>query len=318
VGTAADEPVGTDDPEPADEEPAEEQTDDEPAGEEMAAAEPAAEEPTAEGAVSEEAATVPASDEPGVEPPADPEPVTDEAEAAPEAGEPAVPGESEALAPEPAEPGTADPTVAVAAAPLVDPVAPDAVEDVPVEEQPAAATTPADAEAAEDGDVPSTRPAQALLAALVATVVLLAALTGFLAWMSHDTSGGGDVAKARVDALAASRGAARVVFSYDYRHLQKDFAAGKALITGQFAQEYARTTGKIVDDVAGRYKAIVAADVTDAAVVRASSDQVVTLLFLTQQSTSTLSASTKITQSRLEMTMVHRHGRWLVSKIRAF
>jgi Mce-associated membrane protein len=148
--------------------------------------------------------------------------------------------------------------------------------------------------------------------------VLLAGLTGFLAWRVEATSGGGDVERARADALVASRQAARVVFSYDYRHLAKDFAAGKALITGQFAQEYARTTGKIVDDVAARYKAVVVADVSDAGVVRATSSTVVTLVFLNQESTSTLTSSSKITQSRLEMTMVHRHGRWLVSKIRAF
>jgi hypothetical protein len=53
-------------------------------------------------------------------------------------------------------------------------------------------------------------------------------------------------------------------------------------------------------------------------VVRATSSTVVTLVFLNQESTSTLTSSSKITQSRLEMTMVHRHGRWLVAKIRAF
>jgi Mce-associated membrane protein len=169
-----------------------------------------------------------------------------------------------------------------------------------------------------DAAVPAFRSPRALLTALVAVVVVLAALTAFLGVRSVSTRGGGGVEEARRDGLAAARSAARVVFSYDYRHLAKDFAAGKALTTGDFAKEYQRTTSRLVDDVAARYKAVVVADISDAAVVSASKDQVLTLVFLNQQSTSTLNAGSKITTSRLEMTMVRRGDRWLVSKIRAF
>ncbi|HUR50641.1 MAG TPA: hypothetical protein VMZ11_00795 [Mycobacteriales bacterium] len=175
-----------------------------------------------------------------------------------------------------------------------------------------------EADAGADGTVRAGRSAAALVWSLVAVVVVLALLTAFLAVLSVRTRGGGATEDARRDALAASRSAARVVFSYDYRHLAKDFAAGKKVTTGDFAKEYARTTSRLVDDVAGKYKAVVVADISDAAVVSAGKDKVVTLVFLSQQSTSTLATGTKITQSRLEMTMVHRKGQWLVEKIRAF
>jgi Mce-associated membrane protein len=88
--------------------------------------------------------------------------------------------------------------------------------------------------------------------------------------------------------------------------------------TGEFRKEYERTTGKLVDDVAARYKAVVVADVGAAGVVTASHGRVLVLVYVDQQSASTLSAQPRLTQSRLEMTMVEHDGRWLVEKIRAF
>ncbi|WP_204269093.1 hypothetical protein, partial [Klebsiella aerogenes] len=46
----------------------------------------------------------------------------------------------------------------------------------------------------------------------------------------------------RGQALAAARQAAPVVLSYDYRHLDRDFAAARARLTGHFRDEYRKTT----------------------------------------------------------------------------
>jgi Mce-associated membrane protein len=175
------------------------------------------------------------------------------------------------------------------------------------------------AQAPEAGEpaVPEPRTATALVAALVVLVLLLAGLTAFLAQRSVSTRAGGSVEDARHDGLQAARNAARVVFSYDYRHLDKDFAAGKALTTGAFEDQYATTTPKLVE-VAKTYQAVVAADVSDAAVISATAGKVVVLVFVNQQSSSTLAAAPKITQSRVTMTMQHRAGRWLVSDVHAF
>jgi Mce-associated membrane protein len=171
---------------------------------------------------------------------------------------------------------------------------------------------------AEEPAVPGTRPAASLVVALVVLVVLLAVLAGFLGARSVSSRAEGPVGDARRDALAAARNAARLVFSYDYRHLEKDFAAGKAVTTGTFAADYQRTTSRLVDDVAAKYKAVVVADVSDAAVVTAGKNRVVTIIFLNQQSTSTLKASQEITQSRITMVMVRKNGQWLVSEVKAF
>ncbi|MCW2598787.1 MAG: hypothetical protein JWM02_616 [Frankiales bacterium] len=153
-----------------------------------------------------------------------------------------------------------------------------------------------------------------VLAVVVAALVLL---TGFLGWKAKSTAGPAPVEASGPAALDAARSAARLVFSYDYRHLDKDFKAGRATTTGQFQGEYDKTTARLVTDVAPRYKAVVLAAVSEASVVSATQNQVVTLVFLNQQSSSSLMSNPKITQSRLEMTMVRRGGKWLVGKIQA-
>jgi Mce-associated membrane protein len=196
----------------------------------------------------------------------------------------------------------------------------------PVDEAPVLAEQPLvdDLPAQPGGDVdegaaaPASRSGTVLVAPLAVLVVLLVAVTAVLGVWSSRTSGGGAVEDARRDALSAARAASRVLFSYDYRHLDKDFAAGKAVTTGTFASDYEKTTSKIVNDVAPRYKAVVVADVSDAAVVSATAARVQVLVFVNQRSTSSLAAGQKITQSRLTMTLERKHGTWLVSKVSAF
>ena len=163
--------------------------------------------------------------------------------------------------------------------------------------------------------VPARR-GRGLVTVLAALVAALALLTGFLGWRVQQTQGAGPVAASGSAGLDAARAAARLVFSYDYRHLAQDFKAGRATTTGQFQADYDKTTARLLADVAPRYKAVVVAVVSDAAVVTATENRVLTLVFLNQQSSSTLIAQPKVTQARVEMTMVRTRGQWLVSTIR--
>lgn len=122
---------------------------------------------------------------------------------------------------------------------------------------------------------------------------------------------------ARRTGLEASRDAARELFSYDYRTLDQDFSAGRALTTGDFRTDYDKTTTKVVADVAKRYKAVVKANVINAGVVRASPDEVVTIVYVNQVTTSTQVTGEKVDLSRVRMTVVRSGGRWLVTKVDA-
>ena len=75
------------------------------------------------------------------------------------------------------------------------------------------------------------------------------------------------------EAVRAAAPAATRILSYDYRHLDADFAAGKALTTGAFAGQYARTTGDAVRSLATQTKATVVAQVASTGVLRASADE---------------------------------------------
>lgn len=161
------------------------------------------------------------------------------------------------------------------------------------------------------------RTRKGLLPALVVLVVLLAVLVGFLGRLSVTTRGADPLELQRRDALAVARASSRVIFSYDYRHLAQDFAAGRVFTTGAFRTEYDTTTTKLVTDVAQRYKGVAVADVSAAAVETSSNNNVVVLVFLNQQSSSTIQTTPKISQSRLEMTLVRIGGHWLVSGVKA-
>jgi Mce-associated membrane protein len=161
------------------------------------------------------------------------------------------------------------------------------------------------------------QPGKAVLGVLGGVVVLLLAAVVLLGVLAVTTSGPSQADKDRKAALAASKVAAKLVLSYDYRHLAQDFAKGKAVTTGAFATEYQTTTTQVVADVAPRYKTVVVADVSEGGVVRSSGSTVTVLLFVNQTSNSTLSQAPKITQSRVQMELTRKGGRWLVSKVDA-
>ena len=127
-------------------------------------------------------------------------------------------------------------------------------------------------------------------------------------------------AHARHDALHAATTAAHDLLSYDYRSLDTDIARAKGETTGAFAQQYAETAGKLLDQ-AKQLKAIVQASVGSPAVVSARGDTVVVLVFVDQASVKQLPGqakpTTRIDQSRVQLTMTKVGGRWLVSALSA-
>jgi Mce-associated membrane protein len=249
---------------------------------------------------------VPAESVAGSEVPEVPETLVDEPPARPAEPEPnpapARPAEPENPPPV-AEPGV--PGAAGAHEPQLDSFAAEPEPRHPAEHgEPPAAVPPA----------PAVRRPWLPLAAVGLAVVLLAALTGLLAWQLRQQA---RAESARDEALAAARDAGRVLFSYDHESLEEDFAKGLALTTGDFRDEYRRTTTEVVTPVAERYDAVVVAEVVEAAVVEARAKEVVALVFLNQGTTSTRVEGQQVDQSRVRMRLVERDGRWLVEEVSA-
>ncbi|MFJ1877461.1 hypothetical protein [Streptomyces sp. KS_5] len=161
------------------------------------------------------------------------------------------------------------------------------------------------------------------LLALVLGVLLLAALvaTAVLGWQYRD---GHRTESARTQALTAAQKAAPLVLSYNYRHLDKDFARARAHLTGGFHAEYGKTTKAVVGPTAKKYRAIVKATIAApatgtpaASVVSASPDKVVVLLFINQVTESTQVSGARVDLNRVRMTMTRTDGGWKVSGVDA-
>jgi Mce-associated membrane protein len=124
------------------------------------------------------------------------------------------------------------------------------------------------------------------------------------------------VEQAQGEAVRAARTAATTILSYDHRHLDADFAAGRALTTAPFTDQYARTTSQAVKQVATDTKATVVAQVAAVGVERATNREVVVVMFVNQTTTSSRLERPQVDQNRVEMTMTKRGDRWLVSQVK--
>ncbi|MEV0170130.1 hypothetical protein AB0I00_03225 [Streptomyces sp. NPDC050803] len=153
-----------------------------------------------------------------------------------------------------------------------------------------------------------------LTAALCALLVTGLVAAGVLGWQYGQAR---QAQNARGEAMAAARKAAPVVLSYDHRHLERDFARARALLTGKFRDEYRRTTTGVVGPTAKKYRGVVRATVATASVVSASPDRVVVLLFVNQATESTQVSGSRLDLNRVRMTMADTSEGWKVSAVDA-
>lgn len=186
-----------------------------------------------------------------------------------------------------------------------------------------AADTPPEAapEASENTETPARRtgPLGMVLALLVAAGLIASATLG---WQYREAA---RTQQARTAALAEARAAAPVILSYDYRHLDRDFAAARAHLTGAFLSSYGKTTQTVVAPTATAYHGVVKATVAQpsnggipaASVVSASPDSAVVLLFVNQVTTSTRISGPRLDLDRVRMTLTRTTGGWKVSAVDA-
>jgi len=122
---------------------------------------------------------------------------------------------------------------------------------------------------------------------------------------------------ARTAARAAAESDVVDLLSYDYRHLDRDFARARSHLTGKFVADYTTTTRRTVRPLAPQVHAVVKATVASSSVVRASENAVVVLLFVNQTTTSTRLEAPRTDLNRVRLTMTRVGGAWKVSKVAA-
>ena len=150
-----------------------------------------------------------------------------------------------------------------------------------------------------------TRPAY-----LLAAAVVLAGTVAAVAWYQADAAD--RRTRAAADALTGATAATQAIFSYDYRQFDASVANGKLFVTGDFADEYAETTGSL-ESAAQQEQAVVRAEVSAASVVQASPDRVEVLLYVNQYRRNANIEGEKVDQNRVVLTLVPVDGEWKVS-----
>ena len=159
------------------------------------------------------------------------------------------------------------------------------------------------------------RAVAAVVGAVVAVTVGVVVLAGVA---TADASRQHAVDRARAGALAAASAAVPTVLSYDYRHLDADFAKAESLLTPRFRAEYAATTAKQVKPLARKNKATSTADIQAAAVVEAEPDRAVVLVFVNQLATNVNLTQPRLDRARINVTVVRSGGRWLIDRMAPF
>ena len=195
-----------------------------------------------------------------------------------------------------------------------EPPAPDSWDDPP-EPSPEPLEQDPEALAEPEGSAPPPRSGRRLLTAVLG-VLLVAALVA-AALLARQYAQGRQAESARSQALAAARQAAPAVLSYDYRHLDRDFARARTLLTGHFKDQYGKTTRTVVGPTARKYHGVVKATVPAASVASASPDKVTVLLFVNQVTQSTQVSGSRLDLNRVRMTMSRTSEGWKVSAVDA-
>ncbi|MFG1815675.1 hypothetical protein ACGFIF_18050 [Kribbella sp. NPDC049174] len=149
----------------------------------------------------------------------------------------------------------------------------------------------------------------ALLGVLVVLVLTFAVVLGVKAWQGKQAE------DARDQAAAAGRKAAETALSYDYRDLDKSFAAARATMTPEFAGKFDETA-KVAGELATKTKATVRAEVREVGVRDGDADRVTLIIFVNQTTTSTITeGKPRVDLNRTRFTMVRNGDQWLVQEI---
>jgi Mce-associated membrane protein len=154
-------------------------------------------------------------------------------------------------------------------------------------------------------------------------------VVGLLVWLLVEYLQGPSKQSAAADALSINRSAALqdaideapVLFSYDYRKLDKDLAAARSVTTGAFTAEYDQVSVPAVKPLAVKYKVVVVASVLGGSIVEDSAAgnpvKMKVLLFLNQTVKNSQLAAPRVDANRTVLTMQKVGTSWKVAAVDA-
>ena len=123
-----------------------------------------------------------------------------------------------------------------------------------------------------------------------------------------------EIKSAQAKALSAAKKAAVDAASYNYQHLDTDFATILGDLTATFRKNYAPVTAKL-KPLIEQSKAVATGTLITSGVVSATTKKVVVLAFLDQSVQTASSTTATINRNRIVITMVLQKGKWLVDNL---
>ncbi|WP_433567258.1 hypothetical protein ACQP1O_19930 [Nocardia sp. CA-151230] len=105
------------------------------------------------------------------------------------------------------------------------------------------------------------------------------------------------------------------VLSYDFNTVDNEFNGATQNLTGKFRDDFTKLGATVIIPAAHRDSIVTKATIVGTAMVSADRDNVVLLLFLNQETTSTKYQGRRLDGSRVRVTMAKAAGTWLISDI---
>ncbi|OBI47043.1 hypothetical protein A5708_11700 [Mycobacterium colombiense] len=145
---------------------------------------------------------------------------------------------------------------------------------------------------------------------LPALALVLALGAGYLKWSAGAVD---DLARARAESVQAARDDAVILLTYHADTVDKDLAAARERLTGEFKDAYAELTRQVVVPGAKEKHISSVAKANAAASVSATTNHAVALVYVDQTVTIGAGAPTD-TQPVVRVTLDKVNDRWLVSR----
>jgi Mce-associated membrane protein len=181
-----------------------------------------------------------------------------------------------------------------------------------------AAATTSDADSTAEGDETSSKGSRRQVnwsrvltyGLLPALALILFMIAGYLKWTDTTIR---DSQTARTESVQAARDGTVAMLSYNPADVDKQLAAARDLLTGEFRKSYTGLTHDVVIPGAKQQHITAAATVPAASSVSASVNHAVVLVFVDQTTTVGSSAPTAMA-SAVRVTLDKVNGRWLISQ----
>lgn len=170
------------------------------------------------------------------------------------------------------------------------------------------------AERAAAKDAAPARRRKGLLVAVAVLGVLVLALGTLVAILVPTWLHQKHVNAARVSALKAASAYAVDFGSYDYRHLDADFARVADHLTPGFKKTYLSDSSKLRPAIV-QYQGRSTATVQGVAAGRVTDSTASVLVLLDQTVTTAQSSAPRIDRNRLQMILVRQGGQWRIAKL---